>query len=81
MGTAPEAGVYRELRYKAPLGDIDVETCSECGGAVKIITSIEDPAVINKILAHLDQRVASSEVARLPQSRAPPMIGFFQTGS
>ena len=47
-------------------------------GAVKIITSIEDPAVINKILAHLDQRVASAEVARLPQSRAPAQIGLFK---
>jgi len=52
--------------------NIDIETCIECGGAVKIIASIEDPAVIKQILAHLDQRVASSEVARLPQSRAPP---------
>jgi hypothetical protein len=32
--------------------NIDIETCSECGGAVRIIASIEDPAVINQILAH-----------------------------
>jgi hypothetical protein len=31
--------------------DIDIETCSECGGDVKIIPSIEDPLVIRKILA------------------------------
>ena len=29
--------------------DIDIETCSECGGDVKIIASIEDPAVIKKL--------------------------------
>jgi hypothetical protein len=50
----------------------------DCGGDVRIIASIEDPAVINQILAHLDQRVAACEVARLPQSRAPPQIGLFE---
>ncbi len=33
--------------------DIDVETCSRCGGKIKIIASIEDPRVIKKILTHL----------------------------
>lgn len=32
--------------------NIDIETCSECGGDVRIIASIEDPAVIQKILAY-----------------------------
>ncbi len=27
--------------------NIDIETCSECGGDVRIIANIEDPAVIN----------------------------------
>jgi len=30
--------------------NIEIETCSECGGDVRIIASIEDPAVIKKIL-------------------------------
>ena len=30
--------------------DIGIETCSECGGDVRIVASIEDPAVIQKIL-------------------------------
>ncbi len=33
--------------------NIDIETCSECGGDVCIIASIEDHSVISKILAHL----------------------------
>ena len=33
-----------------------IETCSECGGDVRIVASIEDPAVIQKILAHLDNK-------------------------
>jgi hypothetical protein len=31
---------------------IDIETCPVCGGATRIIACIEDPAVIEKILAH-----------------------------
>lgn len=41
--------------------DIDIERCPHCGGTLKIIAAIENPAVIAKILAHLG----------LP-TRAPP---------
>jgi hypothetical protein len=41
--------------------DIDIETCSECGGDVKIIASIEDPAVIQKILAYLNRKANQQE--------------------
>jgi len=33
--------------------DIDIEQCPQCGGTLKIIAAIEDPAVITKILTHL----------------------------
>jgi len=33
--------------------NIDIETCPECAGRVKVIASIEDPQVIKKILNHL----------------------------
>jgi len=56
--------------------NIDIETCSECGGAVKIIASIEDPAVIRKILAHLDEKVTLAGTRPLPQCRAPPPTGL-----
>ena len=32
---------------------IDIEKCEKCGGPVRIIASIEDPDVIQKILKHL----------------------------
>ncbi len=32
---------------------MDIEVCSECGGKLKVISSIEDPEVIKKILTHL----------------------------
>ena len=53
--------------------NIDIETFIECGGDVCIIASIEDPAVINKILAYLDQKAATT---RLPECRAPPATGL-----
>lgn len=33
--------------------DLDMETCPNCGGPVKIIAAIEDPSAIKKILTHL----------------------------
>ena len=57
--------------------NIDIATCSHCGGDVRIIACIEDPAVIAKILAHLDEKTATVENARLPQCRAPPQHGLF----
>jgi len=57
--------------------NIDIEICQACGGAVRIIASIEDPIVIEKILTHLDKKDASVEPARLPPCRAPPQGGLF----
>jgi Putative transposase/Transposase zinc-binding domain len=60
-------------RLKRVFG-VDIEACARCGGKLKIIASIEEPAVIAKILAALEK--ASSEDAR-PElaplaARAPP---------
>lgn len=38
--------------------DIDIQTCEACGGPVLIVAAIEDPAVIKKILDHLDRQGA-----------------------
>jgi hypothetical protein len=51
---------------------IDIETCSVCGGAMRIVACIEDPVVIEKILAHLDAKAAADQASRLPSCRAPP---------
>ena len=63
-------------RLKRVFG-IDVETCSACGGALRIIACIEDPAVIKKILTQLDAKDASTAPVRLPPSRGPPQAGLF----
>ena len=57
--------------------NIDIEVCSKCGGAVKVIACIEDPMVIDKILTHLDKRTPLGEPVALPQPRAPPQAGLF----
>ena len=58
-------------RLKRVFG-IDIETCHQCGGVVKIITSIEDPIVITKILRHLNDKSDDTANILLPESRAPP---------
>jgi len=52
--------------------NIEIETCSECGGDVRIIASIEDPAVIRAILAHLDKKGRNAADSLLPDCRASP---------
>jgi hypothetical protein len=67
---------------------VNIETCSECGGAVKVIACIEDPTVMpkalaalagqafQKILDHLKGKAEPNETAPLPESRAPPLSLF-----
>jgi len=52
--------------------NIDIETCSECGGGFSIIACIEDPQVIRKILTYLDDNASPETTALLPECRAPP---------
>jgi len=51
---------------------LDIERCERCGGKVRIIASIENPAVIGKILAHLNEG-ASAALPAAHQPRAPPV--------
>ena len=59
--------------------NIDIETCKTCGGQVKIIACIEDPIVILKILDHLDTLAPTTDHNSLPEPRAPPQPGLFDT--
>jgi len=54
--------------------NIDIEVCELCGGQVKVITSIENPVVIEQILKHLKQKAADTNTTThhvLPPERAP----------
>jgi hypothetical protein len=69
-----------------------LETCPECGGAVKVmpkalaalagqaLACIENPMAIKNILTHLDEKASVSETIRLPECRAPPQPGVFELG-
>jgi hypothetical protein len=57
--------------------NIDIETCRECGGAMKVIACIEDPVVIQKILNHLKEKDEYQDAIRLPESRGPPQTRLF----
>lgn len=52
---------------------IDMTACSHCGGPVTLIATIEDPAVIVKILAHLG--LPTKAPPRAPVQASP----LFQT--
>ena len=59
-------------RLKRVFG-IDIEACARCGGRLRVIASIEEPAVIAKILAHLEKVAPHRHQAGLPLgARAPP---------
>ena len=55
---------------------IDILTCEPCGRAVKVIASIEDPAVIKKILDHLKRRAEPATPVFRPFARAPPQMAL-----
>jgi hypothetical protein len=47
--------------------DIDIEHCPHCGGRLRLIAAIEEPAAIARILTHL-------ELAAQPPPRAPAVL-------
>lgn len=49
---------------------VDIETCRRCGGTLRVIASIEEAPVIERILAHLGRDAESADPAH--PSRAPP---------
>jgi hypothetical protein len=51
---------------------IDVTTCVHCGGAVRIVASIEEPIAIRAILAHFEKHGALEQAHYQPAARAPP---------
>ncbi len=58
---------------------IDIEVCEHCGGQVKVIASIEDPQVIEKILGHIKKEqqqasMPSAQIDWLQHERAPPRL-------
>ena len=53
--------------------NIDVETCVRCGAAARVIASIEEPALIERILAHVRGKGDTSHASLGPPSTGPPV--------
>jgi hypothetical protein len=56
--------------HVAGLFAIDIETCRQCGGRLRVVASIEEPALIARILGHLGRAADAADPAH--PSRAPP---------
>ena len=57
--------------------NIAMEACPACGGAVRIIVSLEETEVVVEILTQLDAKRAAPGAARRPPCRVPPQTGLF----
>jgi hypothetical protein len=49
---------------------IDIETCPDCGGQLRVVACVEEPDLIRKILAHVRAREELEGLA----ARAPPGV-------
>jgi hypothetical protein len=49
---------------------IDVLECPHCGGRLRLIATLHDPAVIRKIVAHLAKASAGSAPGPAPPAAA-----------
>ncbi len=58
-------------RLKRMFG-IDINTCIHCGGAVPIVASIEEPAVVRAIPARFEKHGALEQAHYRPAARTPP---------
>lgn len=79
-GVEPPVNQHKEMTWAQRLKrvfTIDVTICNRCGGGAKIISCIEDPLVIKKILDHLDAKPKSlASACHLPEPRAPPQASL-----
>ena len=58
--------------------NIDVSVCPSCGGEAKVIASIEDQPIIDKILNHLQAKGGlPPSLELLPATRASPNSDWF----
>ena len=50
----------------------EIEQCVRCGGRLKVIASIEEPELIERILAHRRERGEQAVATASLGARAPP---------
>jgi hypothetical protein len=65
-------------RLKRVFG-IEIEQCVRCGGRLKVIASIEEPQLIERILAHRREQGGEGEAPTCSLgARAPPQPSLFR---
>jgi hypothetical protein len=63
-------------RLKRVFG-IEIEQCARCGGRLQVIASIEEPELIERILAHRRERGEEAAPTAALGARAPPQPSLF----
>jgi len=63
-------------RLKRVFG-IEIEQCARCGGRLEVIASIEEPELIERILAHRRERGEEEALMVSLGPRAPPQASLF----
>ena len=63
-------------RLKRVFG-IEIEQCARCGGRLKVIASLEEPELIERILAHRRERGEEAAPTASLGARAPPQGSLF----
>jgi hypothetical protein len=56
---------------------IEIEPCARCGGRLRVIASIEEPELIERILAHRRERSEEGAWTASLGGRAPPQASLF----
>jgi len=71
VGVTAQAGIH-----------IDVETCRVCGGTAKVIACIEDPVVIETILAHIEAQALNMVffmvLTLMTTGKPAPILDYFR---
>jgi hypothetical protein len=63
-------------RLKRVFG-IEIEQCARCGGRLQVIASIEEPELMERILAHRRERGDEGMPMAFLGARAPPQSSLF----
>ncbi len=64
------------FRFALSFG-IEIEQCVRCGGRLKVIASIEEPELIERILAHRREWGEEAAPTAALGARAPPQASLF----
>jgi hypothetical protein len=71
----PRTAMNRARRLKRVFG-IEIEQCMRCGGRLKVIASIEEPELIERILSHRGKRGEEAAPTSSLGALAPPQASL-----